>query len=519
MHLVTPETMQQMDRRTIEDVGVPGTVLMDRAARGAVDALLEHFDPEPGANIGIVCGTGNNGGDGLAMATMLAHRGYRPRVVVLGERGDLSGDAATYFDIARDLVDDLQVAPDEEAVDTVLNDQPDCRLWCDGLLGTGIDRPVGGRYAVAVEYLRDQPAPVVAIDIPTGVQGRSGQILGVAAPAELTTTFGFAKIGQCLDPGRQLCGRLVVVDIGIPDRVRDDIGTQARALDQSWLRDHVPRRPADVHKGDAGKILHVGGRPETAGAIGLSARAALVGGAGLITVGTDRRSQSMIPTATPEVMARGLFDFETGEIDEPELGEALEMVDTAVVGPGLGTDETARRILASVLENSPEHLVADADALNLIAARDEIAEATVDCAADTSVVLTPHPGEMARLQQTDIQEVLADPVGCASALADRFGATVVLKTAASVVAGPDGRVAVNRTGNPGMATGGMGDALTGLIAAAFADTDTDGFRATAIGTATHGLAGDRAADRTGVRGLTVRRLLDEVPSVWQSIGA
>lgn len=518
MHLVTPETMQKMDRRTIDDVGVPGPVLMDRAARGAIDALLEHFSPVDGAPIGIVCGTGNNGGDGLAMATMLAHRGYNPRVVVLGDRESLSEDAGIYFDIADRLVDHLEVAGDEDAVRHQLNTLDDCGIWCDALLGTGIDRPVGGRYAAAVEFLERQSAPIVAVDIPSGVEGQSGRVLGAAAQAELTVTFGFAKLGQCLDPGRKKCGRLVVVDIGIPDEVRDEIGVEAMTLDERWLRTHLTDRPVDIHKGTAGKILHVGGRPETAGAIGLSARAALVGGAGLITVATDRRSQSMIPTSTPEVMARGVFDFAAGEYDKPKLADAIDTVDTAVIGPGLGTDDTAREITLQLFEAPPDHLVVDADALNLTARHESVADA-LRRAADTGTkaVLTPHPGEMARLRDIDITDVLASPVESARTTAEQFNATVILKTATSVVAGGDGLLAVNRTGNPGMATGGMGDALTGLVAAAFADT-TNAFQAGCLATVVHGLAGDFAVRKTGVRGLTVRRLLDEVPAVWQSIG-
>lgn len=518
MDLVTPETMQQMDRRTIDQVGVPGEVLMDRAARGAVEALLEHFDPPDGADIGILCGTGNNGGDGLAMATMLTHRGYIPRVVVLGGREKLSHDAGVYFEVARDTVDHLHIASDEQAVRQCLDKQPECAVWCDALLGTGIDRDVGGRYRMAVEFLQRQPAEVLAVDIPSGVNGETGQVMGVAATAGLTTTFGFAKIGQCLDPGRRLCGELVVVDIGIPDVVREAIGAEAMALTEDWLRDAITPRPADMHKGDAGKTLHVGGRPDTAGAIALSARAALVGGAGLITVATDPASQPIIPTAIPEVMARGLVDFDAGTISEKQLDELLDLTDTVVVGPGLGTDGTAKQLLGEVLRARPANLVADADALNLVSEDDGIAGELAACTEDSRVVLTPHPGEAARLLNTEIPQILSDQTGAADALAERFGATVILKTATTVVAAPDGRMAVNRTGNPGMATGGMGDALTGLIAAAFTDA-ADAFAAGCLGTVVHGLAGDRAAEHTGTRGLTVRGLLDEVPAVWQSVGA
>ena len=516
MQLVTPESMREMDRRTIEEIGVPGPVLMDRAARGAVESLIDHFEPEAGASIGILCGTGNNGGDGLAMATMLAHRGFEPRVVLLGERESLSEDARLYFDIAEHTVESIEIGADDEALAEILADQPRCALWCDALLGTGLDRPVGGRYGRAVEFLRRRLEPIVAVDIPSGLDGRTGQVLGVAAEAELTVSFGFAKTGQWLDPARQYCGRLVVVDIEIPEYVRDDVGVDATGLDARWLRRHVTPRPRDLHKGGAGRTLHIGGRPETAGAIALSARAALVGGAGLITVCTDRRSQPMIPTATPEVMARGVFDFEKGGVDEGRFLDTVKAADVVVIGPGLGTDDVARRIFAQTVEARPTHLVVDADGLNLLSEDDELFGEVTALGETSKVVLTPHPGEMARLQDEEISDILASPLNAATSLASKTNATIALKTAATVVADPEGRLAINGTGNQGMATGGMGDALTGLIAAALSDFD-DSFDATSMAVCVHGLAGDFACTQTGHRGLTVQRLLDEVPAVWQSL--
>ena len=515
MNLVVPATMREMDRRTIEDIGVPGAVLMDRAAGGAVDALIDYFSPAAGTSIGLICGTGNNGGDGLAMATMLANAGYKPHVVVLGERDKLSDDAGLYFDIAAQSMDNLDIAGDEEALEKWLQAVPHCQIWCDALLGTGLDRPVKGRYAKAIEFLNNQSAPVMAVDIPSGLDGHTGQVWGVATDAELTATFGFAKVGQCLDPARRLCGRLVTVDIGIPNLVCDQVGFDAIGLNRSWLARHLPTRPLDMHKGRAGKTLHIGGRPTTAGAIALSARGALVAGAGLITVATDRRSHTMIPTMTPEIMASGCFDFSAQTIDDDAFEPLLDRADTVIIGPGLGTDVTGQRIFRKVLAAEVDNLVVDADALNLAANHDDIANKLAE--TDASVVLTPHPGEMARLQQTDIADVLADPISAAKKLADTFGCVAVLKTAATVVADTEGRLAINRTGNQGMATGGMGDVLTGLIGAAFADFKDDAFCAACCGVVVHGLAGDGAADHTGFRGLTVSRLLDEVPAIWQSL--
>lgn len=516
MHLVTPETMGEMDRRAIEEVGIPSAVLMDRAASGAVEALLGHFDLHRGASIGIFCGTGNNGGDGLAMATLLAGRGYRPWVVVLGKADKLSDDARLYFEIAKKIGIDLEIAHDGDSLEKILGDPPPCALYCDALLGTGLDRAVEGRYAGAIEFLSRQEAPLFAVDLPSGLDGRTGQVLGVAAAADMTATFGFAKIGQLLDPARQLCGRLVVVDIGIPQKVRDEVGVDAEGLDQSWLPRHLPPRPIDMHKGSAGRTLHIGGRPGTTGAIALSARGALVGGAGLITVATDCSTASLIPSSTPEVMSRGLFDFARETFDGESFIEMVEASDTVVIGPGLGTDELAMKIMEAVIESAPPRLIVDADGLNLIAAQGDLSEKLADLGKVSHIVLTPHPGEQARLQKRDIKAVLADPCSSARELAEEMNAVVVLKTAATIIASHDGRLAVNRTGNPGMATGGMGDALTGLIASAFGDFSDDPYLAACCAVVVHGLAGDRGAEKNGLRGLTVVRLLDEVPGVWQS---
>lgn len=516
MHLVSPDAMRAMDRRTIDTIGVPSPVLMDRAARGAVDTLIDHFSLPTGARVGILCGTGNNGGDGLAMASMLAHLGMQPHVLVLGRREQLSDDARLYFDIARQTVDALHVAEDTRAVQDWLSHQPQFQLWCDALLGTGLDRPVEGHYAEAIDYLKKQSSPIMAVDMPSGLDGATGQVLGVAAEAALTTTFGFAKIGQCLDPARQFCGRLVVVDIGISAATRDEIGVDAIGLDKEWLLTHLPPRPRDIHKGGAGKTLHIGGRPGTAGAIALSARAALVGGAGLITVASAAPSQRLVTGFASEIMTRAAFDFENERIDETHFRDALRRADSVVIGPGLGTDEMARRIMAITLDCAPQHLIVDADALNLAATDDQIATALRELADSCQLVLTPHPGEMARLQQQEITEVLADPVDSAQRLARTFNATAILKTAATVIATADESMAINLTGNPGMATGGMGDALTGLIAAAFADFPDDAFSACCCGVVVHGLAGDSAARKSGCRGLSVGLLLDEVPSVWLS---
>lgn len=515
--LITPEQMREMDRRTIVEVGLPGSILMDRAARGAVDAILRHFDLPPGATITVFCGTGNNGGDGLAMASMLANLGFQPQVIVLGDKSSLSPDAALYLDIAAFNLSAIHIAPDEEALDQAIHALRPASLFIDALLGTGLDRPLTGRYRKAVDFLNTQNAPLVAVDIPSGINARTGQILGAATRATLTTTFAFAKIGHLLDPARQHCGHLDTIDIGIPLQIRDEVGLAGVALDKAWVLAHLKNRPLDLHKGGAGRTLHIGGRPQTAGAIILSARAALAAGAGLITAATDRRTQPLLPSAVPEIMSRALFDEDSSAIDEAALQDLAGLSDAIVIGPGLGQDELARQIFHTLLSTRPRRLIIDADALNLLANNADLVE-LLKKAQIPHLILTPHPGEASRLLKTPISALMNDPIAATQELARRFQATVALTSAATIIASPDERLAINTTGNPGMATGGMGDALTGIIAATLADFPQDSFTATAFSVAIHGMAGDMAATHRGHRGLSVTGLLDSLPSLWHRLG-
>ncbi|RAL21618.1 bifunctional ADP-dependent NAD(P)H-hydrate dehydratase/NAD(P)H-hydrate epimerase [Lujinxingia litoralis] len=515
MHLVTPESMREMDRRTVEHVGLPSILLMERAARGALSSLLEHFNPEPGARIGVLCGMGNNGGDGVALATMLHHRGFHPILVLMGTPERFSPEAQSYHRVAESLISDRHQLNglDAAGVRHVLTSLPPCALWCDALLGTGLDRPVEGRFAAAVRFLNDQPAPVFALDTPSGIDGRTGQVLGVCTHADATATFGFTKIGQILDPAREHSGTLYPIDIGIPESVRDEVGVDAFALDDAWLTGKVPARPPHAHKGAVGKVALIGGRAPTTGALTLAARGALLGGAGLLYMGTDlegvRRAQN-----SPELMPRTIFDAE-GSLDARALGEVLEKADTLVVGPGLGTDAAARQILHHCLSAAPRPTVLDADALTLLATDPELLQAARDLAARAPLVLTPHPGELARLLNISIEEALSDTVGHARALLEVVPAVVVHKSAATVVAAPAHPPGINRTGNAGMATGGMGDVLSGIIAASLNDHLDAPWTAAAIAVCVHGLAGDRACRRHGMRGTTASTLLDELGAIWR----
>lgn len=498
MKLVTPQQMHEMDRATIESVGIPGIVLMERAALAAVEVLLEYFDLER-ARIGICCGSGNNGGDGFSMARQLVHLGYDVVVVSLADPGSISGDARIALDSLLTLgipVEDVSELEGSE-LRARLDALPACDIWCDALLGTGIDRDVEGAYAQVIDFLHGCQR-VMAIDIPSGLCASTGRVLGTCVPADVTVTFGLAKIGQLLYPGRDLCGDLFVVDIGIPEQVEARIGHVATALTVDALR--IPPLPSTLHKGAAGRVLLAGGAPGTAGAILMSALAARNSGAGLIIVGTHPDTLPHVAPAIHEAMAEALLSEEMAEAQKRRLVE--EWADVVALGPGLGLDLRAREIFE--LSRGARRLVLDADGLNLLAESPR---------PMPNAILTPHPGEAARLLDTSIEDVLADPVASARELAHEFDSIVCLKSAATLIAAADGRLAVNTTGNPGMATGGMGDALTGILAATWCQVD-DPFDAACIAVCIHGHAGDLGAQTHGMRGLSVSTLIESLPQAW-----
>ena len=534
MDLVTTAQMREMDRRTIEDVGLPGAVLMERAALGACRALLERWELDPGDRVGLACGGGNNGGDGLAMARILHGQNLQVVLALLADPSSLRGDAALNWRALQTIAQAsggftivrLHAHDDDEALRRALEALPPCAVWCDALLGTGLDREVTGSMAGAIRFLNGQPA-VLAVDVPSGMEADTGRPRGTCVRADLCVALGLPKLGQALDPGRGLRGELVVVDIGIPQAVVEGVGVEARWLlpeAGSWPCP-LPPRTGSFHKGDAGKVLVLGGGEGKAGAAILTARGALVTGAGLVTVGTTPEVVPLVAPAVPELMSAAVLD--AGNLRREALREQLEGADVVAVGPGLGTGPGAQALMEALwgggdLE-APEALVLDADALNLMAARPDAAaqggsfdEMRQRLSAGRRLVLTPHPGEMARLVDAEIAEVTAAPLLWARRLAAAAGAVVVLKMGATVVVAPDGRAAINGTGNPGMASGGMGDALTGIVAATLCVVD-DPFEASCLAVFAHGTAGDLAAARTGRPGVSASAVLDEVSRALELI--
>ena len=473
--------VREIDRRTIEDHGVPGYTLMSRAGDAAVAEARALF---PDARRWqVVCGAGNNGGDGYVVARLAAMEGIAVSVLTLVDPERLSGDAATAFgDFA---AEGGVVLPWSGQLDA------EADLLVDGILGSGLERDVGGEFADAVAAVNAHAAPVLALDIPTGLHGDSGRALGCAVNADLTVTFVGLKAGLFLADGPDRRGVLRYAGLEIPEEYRNGIEPAFRRIDDVMLGAALPRRERSGHKGDYGHVLIVGGDEGMPGAVRLAGEAALRCGAGLVSIATHPSHASLVVASRPELMSHGVSVA-------ADLDPLLQRADVVAFGPGLGQSDWARGLYERIATlNRP--MVWDADALNLLAERPEAA---------VNRVITPHPGEAGRLLGISASEVQRDRAGALAALRARYGGTVVLKGAGSLVSAQAVPYLCS-AGNPGMGSAGMGDVLTGIIASFLGQGIPE---AAAIGVEAHARAGDRAA-MNGERGLLASDLLDQLRTI------
>ena len=477
------EAMREADRHTIEDLGVPGLVLMENAATGVVDALRDRF-PEA-ERVLVLCGRGNNGGDGLAVARHLANGGHDVEVLLFSDPDRLSPDASTNhrlalaFGVAVEVIDGEDLSLLDAALDPV---PPD--LVVDALLGTGIDRPLGGRLAEVTKKVIAAGAPVVAVDVPTGLNGSSSEDPGLVMPADLTVTFAALKLCHVLPPACLRCGDVAVVDIGIPPAALEKNCT-VRWIEADDVALLLPTRGSDAHKGRFGHLLLVAGAEGRGGAVAMAGRAAVVAGSGLVTMAVPQPAVPVVDGDCLEAMTHPLAATKDGFIAGPEGLEGLiERMTTVAAGPGMGTGEGAAQTLEWILDTWEGPLLLDADAINLLAGRPERL-----AGRGQPPVLTPHPGELARLLESSTDAVVGDRVGAVREAAARAGAVVVGKGFRTVIADPDGDVWINPTGDDGLASGGSGDVLTGIIAG-FLAQGLEPVRAAIVGCWLHGRAGE-----------------------------
>lgn len=491
MKIVTARQMAELDRVTIHTYGIPALVLMENAGRSCTEWILRILEEKVGgpqeASVAVVCGKGNNGGDGMVIARHLHNRGAYVEVFLLSEEDALSADARTQYEILRRMDVEIRVIRDTEGVEDLRTYLEEVHLCVDAIFGTGLSSPLSGIVREVVEVINLSMAPVFAVDIPTGIDATTGRIMGEAIRAESTGTFGLLKLGHVLLPGSIHCGETEIYDIGIPQRAVFDAQIKTEALDEQVVKSMLSVRPPDFHKGDAGRVHIVGGSPGMTGAPCLAGSAALRMGAGLITVVTPESLRPIVEAKQMEVMTHGIPDEGTGYFTPgmiPALMEVLSKADVIVVGPGLGMTDTMPAFVKELISRIKVPFLLDADALNALSGEADILQgATAPC------ILTPHPGEMARLMKETIESIEAARIDSARHLAEEERVTVILKGARTVVATPKGDIFINTTGNPYMASGGMGDALTGMIAA-LASQGLSPNDAACAGVYLHGMSAD-----------------------------
>lgn len=493
--LVTATEMQRLDRITIDELGLPALVLMETAGRAVAD-LAEEVAAEDGAPVLALAGAGNNGGDAVVAARHLANRGFDVRIALCADRAKASPELGHQLAIAEKLGLELIMVDDAADVEALLEE---AALVIDGLFGTGLTRPIEGFLAEVIEAVNRAGVAVVSIDLPSGVHADTGAALGTAIHAGHTLALGALKLGHLLHPGRALAGETRLVDIGIPYALFERFAPRAWLVDETVLEEVFAPRAPDGHKGTYGHLLVVAGTPERPGSALLAARAALRTGAGLVTLGSDRETIRRLAPALNELMGADLGE---GQPDAGLVLAALERKSALVIGMSLDGQGASRASIRQVLEHAPVPVVADAGALDALGPDPGWLQDRTH-----PTVLTPHPGEMARLCGLDTRAVQADRPAAARALAAKTGAVVVLKGASTVIAEPDGTLSIVAAGNPGMATGGTGDVLSGVIGALLAQGHPAALAARA-GVLLHGRAGDLARARHGEAQLVASDLID-----------
>ena len=515
MKVVTAQEMRQIDQQTIKQIGIPGAVLMEHAGSAVVRAIHQHF-PEC-RNIAIVVGKGNNGGDGLVIARQLALAGQPIQIFLVSPPESFAGDALTNLQITQNL--DLPITSILSAGELkgLKSQIASSDLIVDSIFGTGLRGGVRGFIADVIECINETGRPVVAIDLPSGLAADTGIAEGACIQATYTVTMGLPKRGNLIHPGGTLTGKLEVADIGFPSSVIDTQNLQINWTQPSDAARLLPPRPIHSHKGTYGRVFVVAASTGMTGAAALTSAGALRVGAGLVTLGTPKSLNPILEVKLTEVMTLPLPETAEGSLALEAKSHIIEAVERTksvlAIGPGLSQHPETVALVHTLTRESNTPTVIDADGLNALSKSKDILSSL-----SPQMVLTPHPGEMARLIGGTVEALERDRIGITQRFAETHNVTLVLKGAPTVVARGNGEVWINSTGNAGMATGGMGDVLTGLIAGLMAQK-VPAFDAAVLGVYLHGLAGDIVAESIGMHGLMAGDVLNNVPKAIKLCGA
>jgi NAD(P)H-hydrate epimerase len=511
MRVVTAHTMQEIDKQAIEKFGIPGLNLMENAGLSCAEEIISQFG-STGCAV-VMAGKGNNGGDGYVIARLLSQSGWDIQVYVMAERDEISGDAASNLErLPPDMVhycnQEGQLSSSHRGIFLLAD------VIVDAMLGTGLRSDISGMFQEAIELINASGCPVVAVDIPSGIHGTTGRVLGNAVRAATTVTFAFAKLGHVLYPGAEYSGRLIIADIGIPQQLMENaIGYDF--LNVEAVRPMLRRRERQAHKGRFGHCLIIAGSSGKTGAAALSANSAVRAGSGLVTLAVAESLHQILEIKTTEVMTVALPDSGSGYLTSsafPAIERLLTGKNAVAVGPGLDRRPGTTSLVQNIVESVSVPLVIDADGLNALAEDISVLRRK----KSATVVLTPHPGEMARLLGTSIPDVEAIRISVAQEFARNYGIYLVLKGARTIIASPAGTAAINGSGNPGMATGGMGDVLTGIITSLLGQGYC-GWDACRLGVFIHGFAADMVAESKGEIGICATDVREMLPYAYNRL--
>jgi hydroxyethylthiazole kinase-like uncharacterized protein yjeF len=526
MKVVTAEEMRVIDRRTIEGYGIPGAVLMEKAGLAVVSRIKEVFGRR---RVIAVAGSGNNGGDGLVVARNLYSEGWDVKVFLTTKPEDLKGDALLQYKVASKF--GVKIYPIREFLTYYPSLITRDSLIVDALLGTGLSKNVTGTLSEVIHILNRLNIEIISVDIPSGISSDNGQVMGAAVRANYTVTFGLPKRGQFLYPGAQYTGKLFIEDIGFPQELLMSDKLNIELLMKHEVSPFIPERRRYSHKGDYGHVLLVAGSKGKTGAALMAAKACLRSGTGLVTIGVPRSLADIFQSRVTEEMILVLPDKGDGTLSERASRVILdfmnERANTLAIGPGIGVSGHTKKLLETLVKNSTRPMVIDADGINSLKGGREVFSKS-----KVPIILTPHPGEMARLLNppsrpfvkggkrgitVSIQDIEKARINIALAFAKETGTYLVLKGVPTIIAEPEGRAYINPTGNPGMASAGTGDVLTGMISG-FLSQGLKPIHAAILGVFLHGFAGDIAASEKGEYPLIATDIIEKIPAAFRSLG-
>lgn len=503
--------MRKIDSEAEAVYGIPGIVLMENAGIKVYNRIIDAMGAS--CRVCFICGKGNNGGDGFVAARHLYAKNRNIVVYAAGEAGSLRGNGLINYNIVKRMGLDIRHITDEEGLESFKEDVKGCGILVDGLLGTGLKGGAAGLYGNIIDIANEYAPYIISIDIPSGVDSDCGRVLGKCIKAHETVTFGLPKVGLYMFPGSDYAGRIFIEDISIPEELINSQSIDVNIINAEDIKHIFKKRKRDAHKGTYGRAFIAAGSKHMSGAAAMCIRGALRSGAGIVEAGVPRSIRDSVASGAIEAIVRGMEEEEghLSSVSFDKIYDCIKGSDSYALGPGLSKWDSLAELMERVIGDVPIPGVIDADGLNVLAGNAEMLYN-----AKGKIILTPHPGEMARLTGKALQQVQQDRIGCAVEFSGKYNVIVVLKGAHTIVSSPDGQVYINTTGNPGMSKGGSGDVLTGIIASLLAQ-GIEPIEAAKASVYVHGLAGDMASEALGEYGMKAGDIIDFLPAAIKAV--